>query len=203
MFRHDPAAGLAVRQKHHITPDQPLLLTAARFRDGVKVRSLEYLFRALAQLDQEELPFQLLVVGDGPMERHLKDLATACVPGRVIFAGPVPHAEMARYYSAADLFVFPGIGESLGMVYLEAQACGLPVVALNTAGVPQAVSPNQTALLVPEDGGAAFAAAVRRLLMTPDVASGLGSPWAAFHRGRKEFAPELPGLDTKVGSDPA
>jgi glycosyltransferase involved in cell wall biosynthesis len=180
MFRRDPAAGLAVRQKHQITPDQPLLLTAARFRDGVKVRSLEYLFRALAQIDKKELPFQLLVVGDGPMEQRLKDLAIACLPGRVVFAGPVPNAEMARYYSAADLFVFPGIGESLGMVYLEAQACGLPVVALDTAGVPQAVSPNQTALLVADDGGAAFTAAIRRLLINPTLRETLAAHGPRF-----------------------
>ncbi len=43
---------------------------------------------------------------------------------------------MYRYYSACDLFVFPGIRESLGLVFLEAQSCGLPVVAFDNAGVP-------------------------------------------------------------------
>ena len=168
-FQCDPDAGLAVRRNHGITADLPLILTAARFRPGVKSQSLTYLFRALAPLARDGPPFQLLVVGDGPMQNALRELAVRLLPGRVTFAGGIPRHEMVRYYSAADLFAFPGIGESLGMVYLEAQACGLPVVALDTAGVPQVVCRNQTALLVPQDGGAAMTAAVRRLITDPKL----------------------------------
>ncbi|HBZ55902.1 MAG TPA: glycosyl transferase family 1 [Syntrophobacteraceae bacterium] len=163
-FQRSAAAGLAIRERHGLAPDHPVLLTAARFREGVKTRSLEYLLQALVPLVRDNLPFALLLVGDGPTENRIKELAVRHLPGRAIFCGRVPRSEMFRYYSAADVFVFPGIGESLGMVYLEAQACGLPVVALDTAGVPQAVSRGHTALLVPGDGGGAFAAAVRTLL---------------------------------------
>ncbi len=179
-FQRDPTAGRAVRRKYGISPEQPVLMTAARFREGVKTRSLEYLFRALAPLVHDSPPFQLLVVGDGPMENQLKHLAFHVLPGRVIFCGRIPRSQMFRYYSAADVFVFPGIEESLGMVYLEAQACGLPVVALDTAGVPQSVRPNQTALLVHQDEGAAFVGAVRKLLTDPGLRAALAANGPRF-----------------------
>jgi glycosyltransferase involved in cell wall biosynthesis len=204
-FQRDPTAGRAVRRKYGISPDQPVLMTAARFREGVKTRSLEYLFRALAPLVRESSTFQLLVVGDGPMENHLKDLAFHVLPGRVIFCGRVPRSQIVRYYSAADLFVFPGIEESLGMVYLEAQACGLPVVALDTAGVPQSVRPNQTALLVHQDGGAAFAAAVRRLLSDSGLRAVLAANGPRFiaeernlHKNYRALMQKLVAIDKGV-----
>ncbi len=80
------------------------------------------------------------------MGAHLKALAEDLLPGRVVFTGRVARPDMAQCYSAADLFAFPGIGESLGMVYLEAQACGLPVVALESPGVSQVVVGGQTGI---------------------------------------------------------
>ena len=208
-FQRDPAEGQAIRRVFGISADQPVLMTAARFREGVKTRSLEYLFHALALLEDETPGYRLLVVGDGPMENHLRDLAFRVLPGRVIFCGGIPRAQMPRYYSAADLFVFPGIEESLGMVYLEAQACGLPVVALNTAGVPQAVRPNQTGLLVRQDGGAAFAAAVRRLLTDAALRAAMASNGPRFiveernlHQNYRALMWKLQALcDEAVGED--
>jgi glycosyltransferase involved in cell wall biosynthesis len=168
-FRRDAEAGRRLRQSLRIPEHVALLLTAARFRPGVKLQSLAYLFRSLHLLAAKDLPFQLLVVGDGPMEGQVRSMAERLVPGRVRFAGRVMREHMVRYYSAADLFVFPGIGESLGMVYLEAQACGLPVVALDTAGVPQVVQRDETALLVRKDDGGALADAVETLLFEPET----------------------------------
>jgi glycosyltransferase involved in cell wall biosynthesis len=88
---------------------------------------------------------------------------------------------MAGYYSAADLFVFPGIGESLGMVYLEAEACGLPVAALDLPGVRQVVKNGETGLLAPMDeNGAMLAEAVRKLLRDPENRRRLGAAAVAF-----------------------
>jgi glycosyltransferase involved in cell wall biosynthesis len=56
---------------------------------------------------------------------------------------------MYRFYSAGDIFAFPGIRESLGMVYLEAQSCGLPIVAFANGGIPEVVRDQETGFLVP------------------------------------------------------
>jgi glycosyltransferase involved in cell wall biosynthesis len=76
---------------------------------------------------------------------------------------------MFRYYSASDVFVFPGIQESLGMVFLEAQSCGLPVVAFDNAGVPEAVADGRTGFLVPMYAVKPFADAIERLLKNKDL----------------------------------
>lgn len=179
-FRRDSAVGRAVRKRYGIAETVPLLLTAARFRQDVKFQSLVYLFNALKILKKNCQTFMLLVVGDGPMADQLHKMAQEQLPGKVVFAGAVLRNNMARFYSAADLFVFPGIGESLGMVFLEAQACGLPVVALDTAGVPQVVMANQTGLLVPEDGGEQMAYAIEALLKDSERRSRLAASGPDF-----------------------
>jgi phosphatidyl-myo-inositol dimannoside synthase len=82
----------------------------------------------------------------------------------VVFTGQLPRERLYRFYSAGDLFAFPGIRESLGMVYLEAQACGLPVVAYDNGGVPEVVRDGRTGTLVAPLDEDAFGAAIAALL---------------------------------------
>ncbi|GLI33908.1 glycosyltransferase family 4 protein [Desulforhabdus amnigena] len=186
-FQHDDEAGKAVRLHYGISPDTPLILTAARFRNDVKFESLVYLFKSLALLGRFRKDFVCLVAGDGPMEEALRRMADALLPGRVIFAGRIPRHELFRFYSAADLFVFPGIGESLGMVFLEAQACALPVVALKTGGIAQVVKQNRTGILVPEDGGEAMARTIDQLLRDPEHLKALAANGPRFIRNERNL----------------
>jgi glycosyltransferase involved in cell wall biosynthesis len=186
-FEGDPEAGAAVRLALGVPGDIPLIMTAARFRPGVKFESLAYLFRSLALLSADGRPFMLMVVGDGPMEGELRQMAERLLPGRVVFTGGIARRKMSSYYSAADLFIFPGIGESLGMVFLEAQSCGLPVVALNTAGVPQVVQTGRTGILVEKDDGRAMALAAGRLLDHPEERETLGSNGRVFVREERNI----------------
>ena len=93
-----------------------------------------------------------------------KTLAERCIPGRYRFAGRIDRKKMYRFYSAGDLFAFPGIRESLGMVYLEAQSCSLPVVAFDNGGIPEVVNKGKTGLLVPLFRESAFVNALARLI---------------------------------------
>lgn len=179
-FQRDAGRGAAIRLALGIPEHIPVIMTAARFRSDVKFLSLVYLLRSLAQIPAERHPFKLMVVGDGPMEGELKRLADRLLPGKTVFAGRIARDRMPDYYSAANLFLFPGIGESLGMVFLEAQSCGLPVIALNTAGVPQVVRPGHTGILVEEDDGRAMAQATVRLLDHPEERETLGSNGRIF-----------------------
>jgi glycosyltransferase involved in cell wall biosynthesis len=185
-FRRDEAAGEKIRKRFAIPDATTVIMTAARFRPGVKCESLVYLFQSLALLRAASHGFVLLVVGDGPKEGYLRNLAEELLPGRTIFTGKVARRDMVKYYSAADMFAFPGIGESLGMVYLEAQACGLPVVALDSPGVSQVVSADRTGLLVSRDTGESMAEAVRTLLRSPEARRRLGQEALRYVREERD-----------------
>jgi len=181
-FERNLEGGRQIRRQFGIPEGRFVILTAARWREGVKAESFRYLLGSLVQLKERFPDFALLVVGDGPMEPTLRTAAHSALPGQVLFAGRVPRHEMFRFYSAADVFVFPGIGESLGMVFLEAQSCGTPVVALNTAGVPQVVIDSETGLLVPQDDGQAMSQAIEGLARDPVRRRMLGDSGARFVR---------------------
>ena len=136
-FQKDERGGKRVRRRFGIDPDTTLILTAAMLRPGAKAESLAYLLTSLSLLHRKRNDFKLLVVGGGTLRAEFEKMAEELFPGKpgkAIFADTVPRQQMHRYYSAADIFAFPGIRESIGMVYLEAQSCGLPVVAINAGG---------------------------------------------------------------------
>jgi glycosyltransferase involved in cell wall biosynthesis len=144
--------------------DSPVVLSVAMFRPGVKTEGLGWVIRTCGELQRRGRRFTLVIVGDGKERERLMTLAQAEVGEHVRFTGQVPRPELYRYYSAADLFVFPGIQEALGMVYLEAQSCGLPAVAFDNAGTPEAIQHGRTGLLVPMYDASRFREAIERLL---------------------------------------
>jgi glycosyltransferase involved in cell wall biosynthesis len=81
---------------------------------------------------------------------------------------------MYRFYSAGDIFAFPGIRESLGMVFLEAQSCGIPVVAFANGGIPEVVRDGETGFLVPLYDSDRFAEAIEFLLTKRDIRQKMG-----------------------------
>ncbi|MGC8720608.1 MAG: glycosyltransferase family 4 protein [Thermodesulforhabdaceae bacterium] len=181
VFSRDSAAANQLRLKLSIPDGVPVLLTVCRFREGVKWQSLAFLFDALAILSSEKT-FILLVVGSGPLRSLVEHYAIERLENRVRFIGEVPHSRLFPYYSLADLFVFPGIKESLGMVYLEAQSCGCPVVALDGEGVRQVISHGETGLLVSPPVPEAYAKAISWMLDNPDVRQKMGERAVIFVR---------------------
>ena len=175
--------------------DTPVVLTAAMFRPGVKSQGLTGVIRACGRLSRNGLEFRLVVAGDGRQRTALTQLAQTELPGKVIFVGKVPRTEMYRYYSAGDLFVFPGIGESLGMVFLEAQSCGLPVVAVANAGVPEVVEEGKTALLAPLDDPDAFLRAVEDLLVDAGRRRNMGRAAQAYIRRKHDLSKNYAGVE--------
>ena len=167
--------------------DEPVILSAAMFRRDVKTQGLKWVIRACGELARQGHPFRLVIAGDGKERQTLQNLAGKQIPDRVRFVGKIPRHDLYRYYSAADLFVFPGIGESLGMVFLEAQACGLPVVAFDNAGVPEAVQDRKTGFLVPTYEMAPFVDCIKRLLSDKGLRRQMGQTAAAFVRGRHDL----------------
>ncbi len=168
---------------------RPLLLTVGRL---VQRKGHSQVIAALPQVIEQIGPVRYLIVGTGPEAQSLRKLADGCgVAELVEFLGQVDDQELAALYRAGDLFIMPSRDlygqpiEGLGLVYLEANLCGLPVIASNTGGIPDAVVHGETGLLVnPEDPGD-IAAAIVRLLSDKDLAARLGA--AGHARVLREF----------------
>jgi glycosyltransferase involved in cell wall biosynthesis len=173
-FSFDPDARERLRADWQ-AGDTPVVLSVAMFRPGVKAQGLSGVIRACGELRRSGRRLRLVIVGDGRERPRLTRLALAELPGAAIFVGRVERGELRRYYSAADLFAFPGIQESLGMVYLEAQSCGLPAVAFDNAGVPEVVRDGVTGLLVPLNDDRRFAGAIARLIEDVDLRRRMGA----------------------------
>jgi glycosyltransferase involved in cell wall biosynthesis len=165
---------------------EPVVVTAAMFRDDVKTQSLTYLLERLGELARTGTRFFLVIAGDGQTRERLLALAERELPGRHRFLGCLPREELGAVFGAGDVFAFPGIGESLGMVYLEAQAAGLPVVALADGGVPEVVRHGVTGLLTRPGDDAAFREALAGLLADKARRRAMGEAAEAHVRERHD-----------------
>ena len=149
------------------------------------------LLRALARLDSRTAAgLRLVVVGpvvDRAYARTLRALATECA-AEVVFDGEADDAALARHYGAADLFALTSRPaghsvEGFGLVYLEASANGVPIVAHRTGGVESAVRDGVTGLLVEPGDEAGLAGAIRRLAQDPALRRRLGENGRRFAAG--------------------
>lgn len=127
----------------------------------------------------------LVLVGGGPLESRLRRRASGL--RRVVVAGEVDWTDLAASYAALDVFAMPcrtrlaGLDvEGLGIVYLEAQACGVPAVAGASGGAPEAVRPDLTGFVVDGRETDEVAAALIRLLGSPELRSSMGTAGRAW-----------------------
>ena len=178
-FGFDPDARQQLRREWGVG-SEPVILSAAMFRRDVKTEGLSFLIRSCGRLLNSGISFQLVIAGDGKERIKLQQLADRHLPGRTRFVGKIAREQMHRFYSAGDMFVFPGIRESLGMVFLESQSCGLPVVAFHNGGIPEVVVDGETGFLTPVFASASFEAAIRKLVLNKDLRRVMGQK-AALH----------------------
>ena len=191
--QEDKGRGLRVEWQ---LPKVPVILTAAMFRNDVKTQGLAWLIQCCSALVKNKIPFFLVIAGSGPRERELKILAEKSIPGHYRFVGKIPRHGMYKFYSAGDIFAFPGIRESLGMVFLEAQSCGLPVVAFDNGGIPEVVDRGKTGMLVPMFQRNCFANVLIQLIEDADLRSRMAQRAAAYIRKHHDLDQNYPALET-------
>ena len=142
-------------------------------RGGRKAESFRLLARALERI--QYVPWHLLVAGDGPARPEVEAAFAALgAAGRVAFLGLRSPPALWGIVSACDLFVWPALGEPIGMAMLEAQALGVPVVAGGTRGAGDVVVHGAGGWLAPEGDAAAFAGAVEKALIDPAALAAAG-----------------------------
>ncbi|MCU0886664.1 MAG: glycosyltransferase family 4 protein [Rubritepida sp.] len=160
-----------------------VILAAARL---VPRKGVDRLIEALPAVLAQEPRAALLVVGDGP-QRPALEAAAAGLP--VHFAGAVPAAEMPALYALAEVFALPnraepGESDGLPLVFLEAQASGLPVLGGRAGGTAEAVRDGETGLLVAGEDAAEVARGVLRLLQDGALAQRLAAAGRAAAQQR-------------------
>ncbi|MGH2589384.1 MAG: glycosyltransferase family 4 protein, partial [Actinomycetota bacterium] len=142
----------------------------------------DVLIRAMPEIRRRVRDATLLVVGGGPYRAELDDMARDAPPGAVVFAGQVSEADLPRYYRAGDVFAMPcrtrlgGLEvEGWGNVFIEAAACGRPVVVGDSGGARETLVDGVTGLLVDGRDVAAVADAVATILEDPARAAAMGA----------------------------
>ena len=171
------------------------LVTVAMMRSGDKMNSYERLAESLKQL--LHLPWILSVVGDGALRSEVNKLFTGIPPERIEWHGLLEPPEIAALFARSALYVWPGCGEAYGLAYLEAQAAGVPVIAYDTAGVPEVVKHETSGLLTPEGADALYAAAIASLLNNPkqlNLLSGSATAYVQRYHSLKSASEALHGI---------
>jgi D-inositol-3-phosphate glycosyltransferase len=156
-----------------------LLLFVGRLE---RLKGVEIAIRALALLrDREHDDLRLIVLGedsrdgDESEKERLKAVAASVgVRDRVDFLGSVAQHELPYFYAAADACVMPSYSESFGLVALEAQACGCPVVASGVSGLRSVVRDDVSGYLIDGHDPAEYAERIGRLLADPELAQQMG-----------------------------
>ncbi|MDX6353455.1 MAG: phosphatidyl-myo-inositol dimannoside synthase [Streptomyces sp.] len=179
-----PASGGAVVRARLGLADRPVVVCVSRL---VPRKGQDTLILAMPRILREVPDAALLIVGGGPYRGELEKLARRTgVAAAVRFTGAVPWEELPAHYGAGDVFAMPcrtrrgGLDvEGLGIVYLEASATGLPVIAGDSGGAPDAVLDGETGWVVAGGSPEQSAERVVTLLHDPELRRRMGE------RGRR------------------
>jgi len=178
--------------KYGLTPKTPVILTVCRLAGAERYKGYDQMIRALPRILSEIPDARYLLVGTGPDRGRIEKLvADLGVQDGVVFAGFVPDEELSEHYNLCDLFAMPSKAEGFGIVYLEALACGKPVLAGNKDGSRDAVNDGELGLLVDPDDTAAIASEIIRVLFRRHPHPNLFRPQLLRQR-----VPELFGFET-------
>jgi phosphatidylinositol alpha-1,6-mannosyltransferase len=176
--------GVEVRSRLGLT-DRPVIVCVSRL---VPRKGQDVLIRALPMIRRRVSDAALLLVSDGPYRSTLEGLARENgVAEHVVFTGTVGWDDLPAYYAAGDVFAMPcrtrhgGLDvEGLGIVYLEASATGLPVVAGDSGGAPDAVREGETGFVVPGRDVEAIAERIAVLLEDSSMRARMGKAGRAW-----------------------
>ena len=151
----------------------PTILSVAHQYPRKDTASLLHAMRIVVERHPEA---HLIVVGGGPMLPRLRRLSGALgLDAHVSFRGPVARDDEVRAaYFEADIFCLPSRQEGFGLVFVEAMAAGLPIVAVRAGATPEVVEHERTGLLVPPSDPVALASTLMRLLTSPETRKRLG-----------------------------
>jgi len=151
-----------LRQKYGFSPREKIMVCVSRLIPRKRVDSV---IRATALLAREIPDLRLIVIGDGDQHQELQKLvAELYVDQRVELKGWLPQHEISDYLCLADVFVSPPDFEGLGIVFIEALACGAPVVGTSVGGIPDIIEDGRNGILVPPGDVDQLAQGIKKVL---------------------------------------
>jgi phosphatidylinositol alpha-1,6-mannosyltransferase len=190
-FAPDAAARTELRARYGLS-DRPTVLCLSRL---VPRKGQDMLIAALPHIRRQVSGAVLVIAGGGPYEARLRRLARAYdVADDVVFTGSVAAGELAAHHTIADVFAMPGRSrgagldvEGLGIVYLEAAATGVPVIAGDGGGAPETLRDGVTGHIVNGRSGADIASAIAGVLSDPGRAAAMGAAGRAWVRAHWRY----------------
>lgn len=166
-----PPAGVASRQQYGFAPDETLLVTVGRL---VARKNIQQMIAMLNEMRHEKV--RLLIVGSGPEEAFLRqEVARHQLEDKVAFMGFVEETEKFRILRMSDLYVSTSQHEGFGLVFLEAMACGIPVVCYDHGGQTDFLHEAVTGHLVPLNDLSQFQARCESLIDNPALRQEMGA----------------------------
>jgi starch synthase len=190
-----PDPGTDVLDKHGVDPARPYVIFVGRI---TRQKGVPVLLRAAAALDESAQLVLCAGAADTPeLAAEVSTLVAglqASRSGVVWIHEMLPKAEIIQLLTHAAVFVCPSVYEPLGIVNLEAMACGTAVVGSRVGGIPEVVADGGSGLLVPPDDPASLAITLNELLRDPDRAAAMGQ--AGRERAVKEFSWETVAAQT-------
>lgn len=163
--------------RHYELEGKTVIMTLGRLESLERYKGFDEILELLPELACEIKDIVYLIVGKGADQSRLEEKARALgVADRVVFTGFIDEAEKAAHFRLADAYVMPSQGEGFGFVFLEAMACGVPVIASKVDGSREAVRDGELGLLVDPDKPEEMKAAILKALKQPSgvVQDGLG-----------------------------
>jgi glycosyltransferase involved in cell wall biosynthesis len=156
-------------------PEGRVILTVGRWRADERYKGMDTLITALPRLLPRWPEVQLAAAGEGDDRAWLEDLAEETgVQRHVHFLSGLGYAELAACYAHCEMFALPSRGEGFGLVYLEAMACGKPVIGGAHGGAPEVIEDGKTGYLVPHGDAVQLATAIETLLADPALEKEMG-----------------------------
>ena len=153
---------ITLASQYDLNPRLPWIVSVAMMRDDAKLVSYQHLAKSMARLKQ---PCQLLLIGDGQAREKVESLFSGRLASYTRFAGQLDQNHTLQAMLASDLFVWPAYKEAIGMAILEAQACGLPVIAGDSGAIPRIILEGQTGYLCSPGDHETMAGRIDQLLL--------------------------------------
>jgi glycosyltransferase involved in cell wall biosynthesis len=192
---------MKLRRKHDLPTDGSIVLCSARF---IPFKGIFFALEATKKVIKEnEEPVYFLLVGGGPLDAQIKQYIKECnLTERVILKKFIPVNKIQELYGASDLYLQLSTiieqqedggsfmaTEQMGRTYIEAQACGLPIVASRVGGIPEVVEHEKAGLLVKDQDSLGAAHSILRLLRDESLCRRLGAE--GRRRAEEEFSWEV------------